>query len=108
MFMLLLEWNSISLGLLHLTHNLNLDARVHNIVEYQLVSRRALVEDPSTDANLNILLMLARLEVTVILDEIRQFVGDIELVRVWVWFLGLAELLDCSGSNLEILLPRCQ
>ena len=106
--MLLLEWNSICLGLLNLAHNLNLDAGIDNIVEHQLVSRCTLVEDSSTNSDLDVLLVLARLERSVILDEILQLVCNIELVRVWIGFLGLAKLLDGTRSNLEILLPRYQ
>lgn len=50
--------------------------------------------------------MLARLELAKVLDEISQVVVDMELVRVWIGVLGLTELVDVAGPNLEILLPR--
>lgn len=104
MFMLLLERNASFLGLLHLTHNLNLNALSPDIVEYQLISRCALVVDSSTNSDLLVLLVLSGLEGAIILDEIPQIIVCMELVGIWVWVLGGSELVDVAGSNLEVLL----
>ena len=104
MLVLLFEWDSTCLCLLGLAHDLYLDALISDIVEHELVSCRPLVVDSSTDSNLNLLLMLARLERAIILDEIPQIIFCMELVGIWVWVLGLSKLVDVAGSNLEILL----
>lgn len=37
-------------------------------------------------------------------DDVGEFVLDKELVGVWVWRFGLAELVDGPGADLEVLL----
>lgn len=104
MLMLLLERNASFLCLLHLTHYLDLNALSPDVVEYQLVSGRALVVDSSTNSDLLVLLVLSGLEGAIILDKIPQIIVCMELVRIWVWVLGGSELVDVAGSNLEVLL----
>lgn len=61
-------------------------------------------KDASRDANLRVLLLLARLEVLPVLLVLDQVVGiDMELVRVGVGILGVSELLDQARTALEEL-----
>jgi hypothetical protein len=83
---------------------LDLNALSPDVVEYQLVSGRALVVDSSTNSDLLVLLVLSGLEGAIILDKIPQIIVCMELVRIWVWVLGGSELVDVAGSNLEVLL----
>lgn len=48
--------------------------------------------------------MLSGLQVAVLLDKIVEIVIAWELVGVRIWILGLDELGDGSGSDLEVLL----
>jgi hypothetical protein len=50
--------------------------------------------------------LLALLETLVVLQDIAQIGVDLELVRVGVGLLGLAQLVDSLTANLEVLLIR--
>jgi hypothetical protein len=83
---------------------LNLDTLISDIVEDEFVAIFALIVDSATNPNFDIFLMLARLERVIILDEIPEIVVDLELVRIRVWVLGLAEFVNGSRPDLEVLL----
>ena len=68
------------------------------------IGRRPLCHDAQTHANLLVRLCLALLEVREIAYIVGELVVGVELVRVGVWLLGLAEGVDLVGPDLEILL----
>ncbi|KAI6775311.1 hypothetical protein HG530_002069 [Fusarium avenaceum] len=94
---------SILSHLLSLAHDLDLDALSSDIVEKELGTGCSLSVDTGTNLDDLVLGVLAGLEVTIILHKLSQVVCDIELVGVWVGALGLAELVDVPGSDLEVL-----
>lgn len=100
---LLLEWHVAS-GVLTLTHNLHLDTLRTNVVEVELGARAALGVDSTGDANGGFGLLLALFEALVVLEELAQVIGDVELVRVRVGRLGFAELVDSLAADFEVLL----
>jgi hypothetical protein len=104
MFVLCFEWNASLRNLLSLGHNLHLNSLSPNIIKYQLISCRPLVVDSPSYPYLNILARLPGLDRVIVLDKISDVVIDLELMRVWIGILGLSELVDIAGSDLEILL----
>lgn len=68
------------------------------------MARAALGIDPATDADLDVFAVLARLDVLVLFEEDAEVCVGVKLMWVRVWLLGLFELLDFGGPNLEILL----
>ncbi|CAF3599373.1 unnamed protein product [Fusarium graminearum] len=100
---LVLKRGSSLTNLLSLAHDLDLDTLSSDIVEEELGARCSLSVDTGTNLNDLVLGVLARLEVTKLLDELSQVVCNIELVGVGVGALGLAELVDVPGSDLEVL-----
>jgi hypothetical protein len=70
----------------------------------QRIGCRPLCHDAQTDANLLVRLRLALLEVREVAYIVGHLVVGVELVRVGVWLLGLAEGVDLVGADLEVLL----
>lgn len=65
------------------------------------------VKIPTGDTDGDIGLLLALGETIVGLEVFTQVIGDLELVRVGVGLLGLAQLVDSLATDLEVLLyPR--
>ena len=91
-------------AVLALAHDLHLHTLRADIVKVQLGTGATLGVNSTSNANGNIGLRLALLETLVILEELAQVIGDLELVRVGVGLLGLTELVDSRASDLEILL----
>lgn len=60
--------------------------------------------DTASDAHFDLRLSLALGERRVVCDYVGELVLDMELVWVWVRGLGLAELVDGPGADLEVLL----
>lgn len=89
--------------LLRLAHDLHAHTLGADIVEAQVGSRRTLVVDAGSNVQSLLLLVLARLEVAELLLKFAQVVVDVELVRVGVGLVVLAELLDGSAADLEVL-----
>jgi hypothetical protein len=87
-----------------LAYNLDLNTLSADIVEDQLVSRGSLGVDTTSDANGKIGLLFALLETLMFLDELAEVGVDMELVRVGIRLLGLAQFVDSLASNLEVLL----
>ena len=75
-----------------------------DIVEDQLGARRTLGVNAAGDLDLDVRLLLALGEALMVLQVLTQIIGDVELVRVGIRLLGLAELVDLSTPDLEILL----
>jgi len=94
----------VTRGVLGLADNLDLDPLRADVVEYQLRTRSALGVYPSRDAHSHVGLLLALGEALVVLEVLPEVIGDLELVRVRVWVLGLAQLVDTSTADLEVLL----
>jgi hypothetical protein len=42
--------------------------------------------------------------VGVLFDEVRDGAAGVKLVWIWIWRLGIAELIDSVRSNLKVLL----
>jgi hypothetical protein len=99
---LLLE--RLASSILGLAHDLDLDTLGADIVEVQLVAGGTLGEDTTSDANGNVGLLLALLEALVVLEELAEVGVDLELVRVGIGLLGLAQLVDLLAPNFEVLL----
>ena len=102
---LLLEWDTAS-GVLCLAHNLDLLALGADVVENELGTRRALGIDTASKSDGDIGLLLALLKAFVLLQEVAQIGGDLELVGEWVRFLGFEHLLDLPASDFKVLLNR--
>lgn len=102
-FMLSLEAN-IASSILSLANDLDLGAFGTDIVEDQLSTRRTLGVNSTGDADRDFGLLLALLETLVVLQEVPQIVGDMELVGVGVRLLGFAEFVDPLASDFEVLL----
>jgi hypothetical protein len=60
--------------------------------------------DTSSDTDFNIWLGLTLLKRAVCRDDFGDLILDIEFVRIRVWALGLAELIDGSRTYLKVLL----
>lgn len=103
--MLLLKGDAAG-SVLALAHDLYLYTLRADIVKVQLGARAALGVDSTGDANGDIGLLLALLEALVVLEELTQVVGDVELVRIGVWVLGFAELVDFLASDFKVLLNK--
>lgn len=101
--MLLLEWHP-SRRFLSLAHDLHLDAFCSDVVEHELGARGTLGVYPSSDTNLDIFEVLARLDGIIALEEVSQIGCDIEFVGVGIGTLGLSQLLDFAASDLIVLL----
>lgn len=102
-FMLSLEAN-IASSILSLANDLDLGAFGTDIVEDQFGTRRALGVNSTGDADRDFGLLLALLETLIVLQEVPQIVGDMELVGVRVRLLGFAEFVDSLASDFEVLL----
>lgn len=100
---LLLE-RHVASGVLTLAHNLHLDTLRTNVVEIELGARAALGVDSTGDANSGLGFLLALLKTLVVLEELTQVIGDVELVRIRVGRLGFAELIDSLAADFEVLL----
>lgn len=100
---LLLKWHLAS-GVLTLAHDLHLDTLSAKVVEVQLGARAALGVDTTGDANGGFGLLVALLETLVVLEELAQVIGNVELVRVGVGVLGFTELVDSLAADFEVLL----
>jgi hypothetical protein len=95
----------ISNSLLGLSHDLDLDSLGAEVVETKLVSGGTVSVDTSSDTDLNLGLGFSLGEVGPLRDDIGDLVGDVELVGVRVdGALGLTELVDRAGTDLEVLL----
>lgn len=57
-----------------------------------------------SNSNLCVWLGLACSKSSVIPNDIRYFVCNMKLVRVWIWLLGSSKFVDCSRSDLKVLL----
>lgn len=101
--MLLLE-GDIAGRILGLAEDLDLDALGADVVEDELGASSTLGVDSARNADLGLLLLLALLEAVVLLEEIAQIDGDLELVGIRVWVLGLTELVDLVAADFEVLL----
>lgn len=91
-------------GLLRLTHDLDLGARATDVVEDELRARRPLGVDPSRHADLDVLLVLAGLQAAVFIHKRPQVRVHLELVRVRVGLLGLAQAVDPATADFKVLL----
>jgi hypothetical protein len=101
-----LLFEGLASGILGLAHDLDLDTLGADIVEVQLVTGGTLGEDTASDANGNIGLLFALLETLIVLQELAEVGVDLELVRVGIGLLGLAQLVDFLAPNLEVLLEK--
>lgn len=101
--MLLLEWDAAG-GVLGLAHHLDLLALGADVVENQLRARGTLGIDTAGDSNRDFGLLLALLETLVLLEELAQIVGDLELVGIGIGILGFPPFRDLLASNLKVLL----
>jgi len=100
--MLLLE--GLASRILCLAHHLDLDTLCANIVKDQLGTGSPLGVDTATDANSDICLLFALLETLIVLQDVAQVGVNLELMRVGVRLLGLAQLVDFVTPNLKVLL----
>jgi hypothetical protein len=103
---LVLLFEGLASGILGLAHDLDLDTLGADIVEVQLVTGGTLGEDTTSDADGNIGLLFALLETLIVLQELAEVGVDLELVRVGIGLLGLAQLVDSLAPNLEVLLEK--
>lgn len=87
-----------------LRHNLDLHTLTAEVVESEPGRRGTVPVDTSGNSDLNITECLSGLEVFILLKDVRDFIGDVELVWVWVGRLGRSELVDSAGADLEVLL----
>jgi hypothetical protein len=94
----------IASRVLGLADDLHLDAFRTDIIEEELGTRGTLGVDSTGDTDGDIGLLLALGETLVGLEEFAQVIGDLELVRVGVGLLGLAQLVDSLAADLEVLL----
>lgn len=95
------------LVVLQSSHDLDLDSLAVQVVEAELLTRRSHVVDTSGDADLLTVMALPLLRTAlVLLDEVSQARGDVELVRIWVWVPGLPQLLDSATTALVVLRGR--
>jgi hypothetical protein len=86
-------------------HDLALGAVDGDLVEAEVLARGTDVVDTAGNADLLVLDLLALLEVAILLLEVAEVVGDLELVRVGrERLLGVLELLDSPAADLEVLL----
>jgi hypothetical protein len=86
-------------------HNLALGAVDRDLIEAEVLARGTDVVDTAGNADLLVLDLLALLEVAILLLEVAEVVGDLELVRVGrERLLGVLELLDSPAADLEVLL----
>ncbi|KAI3476298.1 hypothetical protein L1887_62135 [Cichorium endivia] len=89
---------------LELGGDLHLDALAVEVVEAQLLAGGAHVVETAGDADLLVVEVLARLDLALVLgDELGERDGDVELVRVGVRVLGLAEGGDGPEATLVVL-----
>lgn len=102
--LVLLFKGNIASGVLTLAKNLYLHTLCADVVEVQLGARTTLGVDSTRNADGDFGLLLALLETLVVLQELAQVVGDVELVGVRVGLFGLAELVDSLASDFEVLL----
>lgn len=103
MLVLSVKRRSTLADLLGLAHDLDLDTICSDIVEGELGTRGSLAVDTGTDLDNLVLGVLSGLEVPKLLDKLAQVVGNVELVGIRVGALGLSELVDVPGSDLEVL-----
>lgn len=103
LLMLLLKWH-ITGSKLSLADHLNLGALCADIVENQLGAGGTLGVDATSNADGHVGLLLTLLKTFIGLEELAQVGVDLELVRVGVRLLGLAQLVDALAPNLEVLL----
>lgn len=103
MFVLSLERN-VSCRFLGLTRNLDLDTFGTDVVEDQLSTSRSLGIDSSSNSDLLIPQLLSLLKRLIILEKLPKVIGYLELVRIGVRVLGLAELVDFSAADFKVLL----
>jgi hypothetical protein len=106
-FVLSIERN-LAGSILSLANHLHLDALGADIVEDQLGAGRALGKYSTGNSDRGIRLLFALLETLVILEVLAEVIGDLELVRVGVRLLGLAELVDPIAADFEILLQKAE
>jgi hypothetical protein len=86
-------------------HDLALGAVDGDLVEAEVLARGTDVVDTASNGDLLVLDLLTLLEVAILLLEVAQVVGDLELVRVGrERCLGVLELLDPSAADFEVLL----
>lgn len=102
--LVLLLKRHIASGVLTLAHDLHLNTLSANVVEVQLGARAALGVDTTGDANGGLGLLVALLETFVVLEELAQVIGNVELVRVGIGVLGFAELVDSLATDFKVLL----
>jgi hypothetical protein len=103
MLVLSLKGN-IAGSILSLAHHLYLHTLCADIVEDQLGTGRTLGVDSTGDTDGGVGLLFALGETLVVLEELAQVIGDLELVGVGVGLLGLAQLVDSLAADFEVLL----
>lgn len=81
-------------SLLGLSHDLDLGSLRLDVIEAQLLARLAIRMNPSSDTDFDVLLGLALLQGSVLFNDVRNPVDDVELVRVRVGRLGLTEFVN--------------
>lgn len=105
MLVLSLE-RDIAGSVLSLAHYLHLHTLSADVVENQLGTGGTLGVDSTGDTNGLVGQLVTLSKMIVVLQELAQVIGDLELVRVGVRLLGLAQLVDSLAANFEVLLKR--
>ena len=94
------------LVVLHLCHDLDLDALSVQVVETQLLARRTHVVQ-TAGHGYDIRKLRARLNLVLVLrNKVRQTDRHMELVRVRIRLAGLTQLLDRTAPHLVVLVRR--